>query len=87
MFLYINNNCGIVPRYVFLQYAEYEKVVIEDRVEKERARRQAEQEAQEIKSAIEVSALQYLKCSNRAGYIELVNKDDDDDDDVLMMMM
>ena len=37
-----------------LQYAEYEKVVIEDRVEKEKARRQAEQEAHEIKSAIQV---------------------------------
>lgn len=38
------------------KYAEYEKVVIEDRVEKERARRQAEQEAEEIKSAVQIQS-------------------------------
>ena len=38
-----------------LQYSEYEKVVIEDRVGKEQARRKAEQELEELKSAIKVS--------------------------------
>lgn len=38
------------------KYAEYEKVVIEDRVEKERARRQAEQEAEEIKCTIQIQS-------------------------------
>ena len=37
------------------QYSEYEKVVIEDRVAKEQARRKAEQELEELKSAVKVS--------------------------------
>lgn len=37
------------------QYSEYEKVVIEDRVAKEQARRKAEQEEEELKAAIKVS--------------------------------
>ena len=40
---------------MFQQYSEYEKVVIEDRVAKEQARRKAEQELEELKSAIKVS--------------------------------
>ena len=37
-----------------LQYAEYEQVVVEDRIEKEKARRKAEQEAEELRAAIKV---------------------------------
>lgn len=37
-------------------YAEYEQVVVEDRVEKEKARRKAEQEAMELRAAIKVQA-------------------------------
>ena len=40
---------------VFSQYSEYEKVVIEDRVAKEQARRKAEQEEEELKAAVKVS--------------------------------
>ena len=36
------------------QYSEYEKVVIEDRVAKEQARRKAEQEEEELKAATKV---------------------------------
>ena len=38
------------------QYAEYEQVVVEDRIEKEKARRKAELEAEELKAAIRVSS-------------------------------
>ncbi|EDO39999.1 predicted protein [Nematostella vectensis] len=38
------------------KYTEYEKVVIEDRVEKEKARRQAEQEAEELKAIIRLQS-------------------------------
>ena len=37
------------------QYSDYEKVVIEDRVAKEQARRKAEQELEELKAATKVS--------------------------------
>ena len=40
--------------FVFLQYAEYEQVVVEDRVEKEKARRKAEQEAEELRGGVRV---------------------------------
>ena len=39
----------------FLQYKEYEQIVVEDRIEKEKARRKAEQEAIELRSSIRVS--------------------------------
>ena len=39
---------------IFPQYAEYEQVVVEDRIEKEKARRKAEQEAEELKASIKV---------------------------------
>lgn len=42
------------------QYSEYEKVVIEDRVAKEQARRKAEQEEEELKAAIRVSYARLL---------------------------
>lgn len=38
------------------KYSEYEKVVIEDRVAKEQARRKAEQEEEELKSAIKLQS-------------------------------
>ena len=38
------------------QYSDYEKVVIEDRVAKEQARRKAEQELEELKAATKVSS-------------------------------
>ncbi|KXJ11117.1 dynein regulatory complex protein 9 [Exaiptasia diaphana] len=38
------------------KYSEYEKVVIEDRVEKEKARRQAEQEAEELRMTIKIQS-------------------------------
>lgn len=37
-------------------YAEYEQIVVEDRIEKEKARRKSEQEAEELKSAIRVQS-------------------------------
>jgi len=36
------------------QYAEYEQVVVEDRIEKEKARRKVDQEAREIAAAVKV---------------------------------
>ena len=42
-------------RLFYLQYSDYEKVVIEDRVAKEQARRKAEQELEELKAATKVS--------------------------------
>lgn len=47
-------------QYFYSQYSEYEKVVIEDRVAKEQARRQAEQELEELKSATKVSKYSYI---------------------------
>lgn len=47
-------------QYFYSQYSEYEKVVIEDRVAKEQARRQAEQELEELKSATKVSKDSYI---------------------------
>lgn len=41
--------------FVFIQYKEYEQVVVEDRIEKEKARRKADQEAIELKASIRVS--------------------------------
>jgi len=37
------------------QYAEYEQVVVEDRIEKEKSRRKVDQEAREIAAAIKVT--------------------------------
>lgn len=37
-------------------YSEYENVVLEDRIEKEKARRKAEQEAEELKAAVSIQA-------------------------------
>jgi len=37
------------------QYAEYEQVVLEDRIEKEKSRRKVDQEAREIAAAIKVT--------------------------------
>jgi len=37
------------------QYAEYEQVVVEDRIEKEKSRRKVDQEAREIAAAIKVN--------------------------------
>ncbi|XP_002738856.1 dynein regulatory complex protein 9-like [Saccoglossus kowalevskii] len=37
-------------------YAEYEQVVVEDRIEKEKARRLAEQEAEELKATVKVQS-------------------------------
>ena len=37
-------------------YREYEQVVVEDRIEKEKARRKAEAEAEELKSAVSIQA-------------------------------
>jgi len=37
-------------------YAEYEQVVVEDRIEKEKARRKQEQEAEELKSCVKVQS-------------------------------
>jgi len=36
------------------QYAEYEQVVVEDRIEKEKSRRKVDQEAREIAAAVKV---------------------------------
>ncbi|KAK3744771.1 hypothetical protein QZH41_013308, partial [Actinostola sp. cb2023] len=44
------------------QYSEYEKVVIEDRVEKEKARRQAEQEAEELRATVKVRSFGIFFC-------------------------
>jgi len=49
------------------QYAEYEQVVVEDRIEKEKARRKVDQEAREIAAAVKVSVVFYFvfcKASN-----------------------
>lgn len=37
-------------------YKEYEQVVVEDRIEKEKARRKAEQEALELKATVKIQA-------------------------------
>lgn len=42
---------------VFFQYKEYEMIVVEDRIEKEKARRKLDLEAIELKAAIRVSFL------------------------------
>ena len=46
----------IVP-YLLLQYREYEQVVVEDRIDKEKTRRKQEQEAIELKASIKVCSL------------------------------
>ena len=40
---------------LWLQYSDYEQVVVEDRIEKEKARRKAELEAEQLKCAIKVT--------------------------------
>lgn len=40
----------------WFQYAEYEQVVVEDRIEKEKIRRKVEQEAIELKAGIKLQA-------------------------------
>ena len=57
----------------FFQYAEYEQVVVEDRIEKEKARRKAEQEAEELKSAIHVRQIQILFSSDLLIQFKLEN--------------
>ena len=48
--------CALVYKYGYsFQYKEYEQVVVEDRIEKEKARRKADQEAIELKNAVRVS--------------------------------
>ena len=37
-----------------LQYSDYEQVVVEDRIEKEKARRKAELEGEQLKCAVKV---------------------------------
>ena len=44
----------VYPYVCFLQYKEYEQVVVEDRIEKEKARRKLEQEAIELRACIKV---------------------------------
>ena len=46
--------------FLLLKYSEYEKVVIEDRIEKEKIRRQAEQEEEELKAAINVCNVLFI---------------------------
>ena len=51
------NSTNVNSMFVFYpQYSDYEKVVIEDRVAKEQARRKAEQELEELKAATKVSS-------------------------------
>lgn len=50
-----NNVIFYISIHVCLQYGEYEQVVVEDRVEKEKARRKVEQESDELRAAIKVS--------------------------------
>lgn len=53
--------------YIFIfQYKEYEQVVVEDRIEKEKARRKADQEAIELRAAIRVR--QELVTLNENGF-------------------
>ena len=43
-----------------LQYSDYEQVVVEDRIEKEKARRKAELETEQLKCAVKVRTLNEL---------------------------
>ena len=54
-----------VPLIFCFQYGEYEQVVVEDRIDKEKARRKAEAEAEELKSAVRVGSLE-PRCRYRA---------------------
>ena len=47
-----------------MQYKEYEQVVVEDRIDKEKTRRKQEQEAIELKASIKVSILWFNSCNN-----------------------
>lgn len=49
---------------LFFQYKEYEMIVVEDRIEKEKARRKLDLEAIELKAAIRVSFLSTVKKTN-----------------------
>jgi len=53
---YFSTVCVVisVPCVLLFQYREYEQVVVEDRIEKEKARRKQEQEAIELKASIKV---------------------------------
>lgn len=50
-------NLSFMERIFIFQYKEYEQVVVEDRIEKEKARRKADQEAIELRAAIRVRQL------------------------------
>lgn len=59
--------------YIFIfQYKEYEQVVVEDRIEKEKARRKADQEAIELRAAIRVRQLTHYKTKSLITAVELV---------------
>lgn len=59
--------------YIFIfQYKEYEQVVVEDRIEKEKARRKADQEAIELRAAIRVRQLTHYKTKSMITAVELV---------------
>ena len=48
-----------------VQYKEYEQVVVEDRIDKEKTRRKQEQEAIELKASIKVHFVLYLSIQNQ----------------------
>lgn len=50
-------NLSFMEHIFIFQYKEYEQVVVEDRIEKEKARRKADQEAIELRAAIRVRQL------------------------------
>lgn len=50
-------NLSFMEHVFIFQYKEYEQVVVEDRIEKEKARRKADQEAIELRAAIRVRQL------------------------------
>lgn len=53
----VNENLSFMEHIFIFQYKEYEQVVVEDRIEKEKARRKADQEAIELRAAIRVRQL------------------------------
>ena len=59
--------CMDVIKFLFysVQYKEYEQVVVEDRIDKEKTRRKQEQEAIELKASIKVRFVLYLSIQNQ----------------------
>jgi len=61
-----------------VQYREYEQVVVDDRVEKEKLRRKLEKDIEEVEAATKVQSLLFIVLHKLYGKVTRMNRSDDD---------